>query len=86
LQSHNLSKTERRGPFVFLTQDTTLPLKQGSLELSSEISSLTTLQERTQTVRDSMRPAPRIAHQFTSICKSWGILKACHAQTAEFST
>lgn len=30
----------------FLTQDTTRPLKQGSLALSSEISSFTTLQER----------------------------------------
>lgn len=39
-------------PSVSLTQDTTLPLKQGSLALSSEISSLTTLGNRqTDTVR-----------------------------------
>lgn len=39
-------------PSVSLTQDTTLPLKQGSLALSSEISSLTTL-GRGQTRRTS---------------------------------
>ena len=39
-------------PSISLTQDTTLPLKQGSLALSSEISSLTTLGNRqTDTVR-----------------------------------
>lgn len=39
-------------PSISLTQDTTLPLKHGSLALSSEISSLTTLGSRqTDTVR-----------------------------------
>lgn len=39
-------------PSIALTQDTTLPLKQGSLALSSEISSLTTLgSKQTDAVR-----------------------------------
>ena len=40
--------TEARG---LLTHDTTRPLKQGSLALSSEISSFTTLQRREEAVR-----------------------------------
>lgn len=44
--------TEARG---LLTQDTTRPLKQGSLALSSEISSFTTLQRREEAVRAGSR-------------------------------
>lgn len=41
--SARLGSGEAGESSVTLTQDTTLPLKQGSLALSSEISSLTTL-------------------------------------------
>lgn len=41
-----LVTAEAAQPSISLTQDTTLPLKQGSLALSSEISSLTTLGEK----------------------------------------
>lgn len=48
-------------PSISLTQETTLPLKQGSLALSSEISSLTTLgrgQTDSQTDRQTVAGGP----------------------------
>lgn len=64
---------ELRGePSVSLTQDTTLPLKQGSLALSSEISSLTTLGNRqTDTVRLTGREKGTRVSWTTKHCATW---------------
>lgn len=50
--TNRLRDTEARG---LLTHDTTRPLKQGSLALSSEISSFTTLQRGEEAVRAGFR-------------------------------
>lgn len=50
--TNRLRDTKARG---LLTHDTTRPLKQGSLALSSEISSFTTLQKGEEAVRAGFR-------------------------------